>query len=74
MKAIFCPRCSSPSIHPYIGGMTGTYQCRTCGYMGSLVIQQEFTKTVKEEPEPPGPREPRKAPRRGKLGFEPKQG
>ncbi|MBI4167562.1 MAG: hypothetical protein HY515_01255 [Candidatus Aenigmarchaeota archaeon] len=73
MKALFCPRCSSPSIHPYIGGITGTFQCRTCGYLGSLVIEQDFEKKIeggKDGETLPSKSEPRK--RRIRLGFEPK--
>ena len=44
--ALFCPRCNSPDIHPYLGGMTGVYFCRNCGYMGTLVIEKGFVKSV----------------------------
>jgi transposase-like protein len=40
MHAIYCPRCKSPKIQPYLGGMTGSYRCMDCGYMGSLVIEK----------------------------------
>jgi hypothetical protein len=48
--ALFCPRCNSTNIQPYLGGMTGSYFCRDCGYMGSLVIEKDFVKTMKGVP------------------------
>ena len=49
-RAIFCPRCGSPDIQAYAGGITGTYICRKCGYMGALVLEQDLVKSkeVKE--------------------------
>ncbi|MFH1915668.1 MAG: hypothetical protein ABIJ21_00235 [Nanoarchaeota archaeon] len=47
-KAIYCPRCNSPSIYAYLGGMTGTYRCKECGYMGTLIIEKTFVKTMGE--------------------------
>ncbi|MBU1974916.1 MAG: hypothetical protein KKG59_00775 [Nanoarchaeota archaeon] len=49
MKPIFCPKCGSPDIHPAMGGMLGTYQCKKCGYVGTLIIQKEFIKTMDNE-------------------------
>ena len=49
MKAIFCPRCHSPDIVSYAGGITGTYKCNKCGYMGSLVIEKDFIKSGKDD-------------------------
>ncbi|MFH1073073.1 MAG: hypothetical protein V1743_06615 [Nanoarchaeota archaeon] len=48
-RILFCPRCNSSNIHPYIGGMTGSYHCLDCGYLGSLVIQKDFVKSMDEE-------------------------
>jgi len=45
-RILFCPRCNSSNIHPFIGGMTGSYQCPDCGYIGSLVIQKDFVKSM----------------------------
>ncbi|MFH1400225.1 MAG: hypothetical protein ABIH41_01785 [Nanoarchaeota archaeon] len=42
MHKTYCPRCQSPNIRLYIGGMTGAYLCPDCGYMGSLIIDKDF--------------------------------
>jgi len=33
-----CPFCKSSSITLYMGFQFGNYQCKKCGYVGSLVI------------------------------------
>jgi len=33
-----CPVCKSPSITLQIGFEIGNYQCKKCGYVGSLII------------------------------------
>jgi late competence protein required for DNA uptake (superfamily II DNA/RNA helicase) len=45
-RALFCPRCNSTNIGMYAGGITGTYFCRDCGYMGTLIIEKDFVKTM----------------------------
>jgi len=36
-----CPKCKSTNIELQIGGFTGMYQCKDCGYIGSLVIEED---------------------------------
>lgn len=49
-RALFCPRCNSTNIRPYAGGITGSYFCNDCGYMGTLVVEKDFVKTMKGMP------------------------
>ena len=44
MKIQLCPRCGSSDIELYAGGQTGTYRCKKCGYMGSLIIEKDIIK------------------------------
>ena len=30
----FCPKCDSEEVQPFIGGITGTWMCKECGYVG----------------------------------------
>jgi len=40
MKRIFvCPVCKSKDVDLDAGGYTGKYQCKKCGYVGSLVLE-----------------------------------
>lgn len=41
-KILFCPDCGSTEIYYEIGGITGTYHCHKCDYLGSFVIEDEF--------------------------------
>jgi hypothetical protein len=41
-KILFCPDCGSTDIYYEIGGITGTYHCHKCDYIGPLVIEDEF--------------------------------
>ena len=41
-KILFCPDCGSTEIYYEIGGITGTYHCHKCDYIGPLVIEDEF--------------------------------
>ena len=36
-----CPMCKSTNLELYIGGHSGMYRCRDCGYIGSLVIEED---------------------------------
>jgi len=37
-----CPRCNSTEIFPVTGGVCGQiYQCKSCQYQGSFVIELE---------------------------------
>lgn len=41
-KILFCPDCGSTNIYYEIGGITGTYHCHRCDYIGPLVIEEDF--------------------------------
>ena len=36
-----CPKCKSNEIVPEIGFSTGHYRCKKCGYLGSLIIEDD---------------------------------
>ena len=36
-----CPMCKSSSITLYMGFQFGKYQCKKCGYVGSLIVDDE---------------------------------
>lgn len=35
-----CPLCKSEEINYYMGAQFGKYQCKNCGYVGVLVIEE----------------------------------
>ncbi len=38
--SLLCPVCSSSNVTYYLGGQIGyMYQCKDCGYIGALVIE-----------------------------------
>ncbi|MBS3150215.1 hypothetical protein J4425_00195 [Candidatus Woesearchaeota archaeon] len=39
-----CPRCNSTKVVMYAGGMTGTYRCMDCDYIGPMTIETEFNR------------------------------
>ncbi len=41
-----CPVCKIPSLVPYMGGQFGKSECKKCGYIGALVIEQDFPSEV----------------------------
>ena len=41
-KILFCPDCGSTEIYYEMGGITGTYHCHKCDYIGPLVIEEDF--------------------------------
>jgi len=41
MKIRKCPRCGSEDIFLFIGGQTGQYKCKNCGYIGPLIIEED---------------------------------
>ncbi len=45
MKLKKCPQCGSNELVPEIGGATGQWRCKNCGYVGSFFIE----KTVDEK-------------------------
>ena len=38
-----CPTCGSSNVAPNIGFHTGKYQCNDCGYIGPLIIEEDFS-------------------------------
>jgi len=42
-----CPYCKSENITLYMGFQFGKYQCKDCGYIGSLIIEFEPKKNPK---------------------------
>jgi transposase-like protein len=40
MKKLKCPVCKSEKIIFNAGGHTGKYECKDCGYIGVLVIEE----------------------------------
>jgi len=45
-----CPVCKSSDITLYMGGQFGNYQCKKCGYVGNLIVDDKvkFNKRDKE--------------------------
>ncbi|MBI2550457.1 hypothetical protein HYV83_04740 [Candidatus Woesearchaeota archaeon] len=50
MKLRTCPRCGSTDIGmDRLMGLTGVrYKCRTCGYSGDVIVEQDIEKTFKK--------------------------
>jgi transposase-like protein len=42
MKILICPKCKSDSIILNLGGETGKYECKKCGYISTLIIEKEI--------------------------------
>ena len=48
-KRKLCPACRSAEIYWYAGGTTGAYECKKCGYVGPLVIEEISIKKTKKK-------------------------
>lgn len=49
MKIKTCPQCGSMNIHLYMGGALGVqYKCKTCGYIGPLIVERDIEKRFKK--------------------------
>ena len=48
MKIKKCPKCKSLNITLYMGGKFGKYQCKNCGYVGVIVLEEEINKSHEE--------------------------
>ena len=46
MNVLKCPSCKRAAITPYMGAQFGKYQCKKCGYIGVLVIEEEIPKKI----------------------------
>lgn len=44
-----CPKCGSTEVDLVAGGVTGTYQCRKCGFAGSLFPEFEKEENGKKK-------------------------
>jgi hypothetical protein len=36
-----CPKCRSTNVDFYAGGLTGSYHCKVCGYIGPILLEEE---------------------------------
>ena len=43
-----CPSFKSENITHYMGAQFGKYQCKDCGYVGVIVIEDENEKQIKK--------------------------
>jgi len=41
----YCPKCKSAEVIYYLPGFLNTFKCKKCGYVGSLVIEKDESKT-----------------------------
>ncbi len=42
MKVKFCPKCKSEVVEMVIGGKIGLWECKKCGYRGSIFPEKEI--------------------------------
>jgi len=42
MRVKFCPRCKSKEIKLVVGGNIGLWECKKCGYRGSIFPEKEI--------------------------------
>jgi ribosomal protein L37AE/L43A len=47
-----CPVCKSKNITTYMGGQFGKWQCKKCGYIGALIIEESDYKAKKTKKKP----------------------
>jgi len=45
MKQLICPNCRLIGIILNVGGQTGKYECKKCGYIGALVVERAIDLT-----------------------------
>lgn len=43
MRIQKCPLCKRAALTNYLGGQFGKYQCKNCGYVGVLVVEEEIS-------------------------------
>jgi len=51
-RVLVCPVCNSRDIELDVGGYTGKYYCKSCGYVGSYVVEMtegEYKEMLEEE-------------------------
>lgn len=47
MKKELCPVCKEENLKLFVGGQTGQYECKSCGYVGPLIISKEINQKEK---------------------------
>jgi ribosomal protein L37AE/L43A len=50
MKVKFCPKCRSTEIELSTGGLTGMWECRKCGFTGTLFPEKEINENQPAKP------------------------
>lgn len=60
-----CPVCCSDELELYMGAQFGKYRCKSCGYLGPLVLEQDFPELEQVEQ---ATRKKKGKPRKGKHG------
>jgi len=51
MRTLFCPKCQGTNVIAYAGGITVTYKCLDCGYIGGLILEKDLIKKSEEDEE-----------------------
>ena len=46
MKIKKCPICKSSKITNYMGAQFGKYECKKCGYVGVLILEENKPKSL----------------------------
>ena len=46
--ALKCPSCKSQEMSYYMGAQFGKYECKECGYVGVIVIEDANEKQIKK--------------------------
>jgi len=41
VKRQFCPVCREEALKLFIGGQTGQFECKACGYIGPLIVEKD---------------------------------
>lgn len=41
VKKQICPVCKEEALKLFVGGQTGQYECKHCGYIGPLMVEKE---------------------------------
>ena len=36
-----CPKCKASKIMLHVGGLSGMYECKECGYVGPIILEEE---------------------------------
>ncbi len=53
-KILVCPVCQSTDVELDMGGYTGKYYCKNCGYVGSYILEMtesEYKEMIEGEKE-----------------------